>query len=162
MHIRPATPDDMAAVNDLRNHYVRTSTAIYTDQETTLAERLAWLRDRDALLHPVTVAVEDGAVVGWASLSAYNEKCGYRATVEDSVYVRHDLHGRGFGRALLADILDRGRTGGAHLVLARIDSEREASIRLHEALGFTEMGRLTEAGRKFGRWLSVVYMQKLL
>lgn len=162
MRIRTATPDDMQAVNDLRNHYVRTSTAIYTEDETTLAERLQWFRDRDPALHPVIVAEEEGRVSGWASLSAYNEKCGYRSTVEDSVYVLPELHGRGIGRALLSNLLERAKTSDAHCVLARIDSERIPSIRLHEALGFEEVGRLRDAGRKFDRWLTVVYMQKLL
>lgn len=162
MIIRPATPDDMAAVNDIRNHYVRASTAIYTEEETTLEERLQWLRQRDPVLHQVTVAEEDGQVVGWASLSPYSEKCGYRSTVEVSVYVVPEHHGRGIGKGLLADLIERGRGAGAHCLVARIDSEGLPSMRLHESLGFTEAGRLREAGWKFGRWLTVVYMQKLL
>ena len=162
MTIRPAFPDDMPAVNEIRNYFVRTSTAIYTEQETTLEERLEWLRERDPLLHPVMVAEEDGKVVGWASLSPYSEKCGYRTTVEVSIYVMPDYQGRGIGRTMLADLMERARAAGVHCVIARIDSEGAGSIRLHEALGFTEAGRLREAGRKFGRWLTVIYMQKLL
>lgn len=162
MTIRPAFPDDMAAVNDIRNYYVRTSTAIYTEQETGVDERREWLRDRDPLLHPVIVAQEEGKIVGWASLSPYSEKCGYRTTVEVSVYVLPEYQGRGIGKALLADLLARGKEAGVHCVIARIDSEGGPSIKLHESLGFTESGRLREAGRKFDRWLTVVYMQKLL
>lgn len=162
MEIRLARPPDMAAVNDLRNWYVRTSTAVYTDDETTLEQRLEWLRQRDMAIHPVTVAVDAGEVVGWGSLSAYNEKRGYQATAEDSVYVRPDRHRQGIGRALLGDLLERGRAGGIHLVIARVDSEQVPSVRLHEALGFTEAGRLREAGWKFDRWLTVIYLQKLL
>ncbi len=162
MTIRPATPDDMVAVNDIRNHYVRTSTAIYSDEETTLQQRLHWLSQRDTALHPVTVAVDAGNVIGWASLSPYNEKCGYRATAENSVYVHPDHHRRGVGRALLGDLLERGKAGGLHMVIARIDSGMAPSIELHRAVGFDEVGVLKEAGWKFGRWLSVLYMQKLL
>lgn len=162
MTLRPAFPDDMAAVNDIRNYFVRTSTAIYTEQESSVDERREWLRDRDPLLHPVIVAQEDGKIVGWASLSPYSEKCGYRTTVEVSVYVMPEYQGRGIGKALLANLLERGEKAGVHCVIARIDSEGAPSIKLHESLGFTESGRLREAGRKFDRWLTVVYMQKLL
>lgn len=162
MTIRPAFPDDMAAVNEIRNYFVRTSTAIYTEQETTLEERLEWLRDRDPVLHPVMVAEEDGKVVGWASLSPYSEKCGYRTTVEVSIYVMPEHQGHGVGKAMMADLMERARVAGAHCVIARIDSNGGPSIRLHESFGFMEAGRLREAGRKFGRWLTVIYMQKLL
>lgn len=159
---RPATAADMPAVNDIRNYFVRTSTAIYTEQESSVEERLAWLRDRDPLLHPVIVAEEDGKIVGWASLSPYSEKCGYRTTVEVSVYVLPEYQGRGIGKALLSNLIERGRDAGAHCLIARIDADGLPSIRLHELLGFSEVGRLRDAGRKFDRWLTVVYMQKLL
>ena len=162
MTIRPAFAADMPAVNDIRNYFVRTSTAIYTEQETSVDERLAWLRDREPLLHPVIVADEEGRIVGWASLSPYSEKCGYRSTVEVSVYVMPDFQGRGIGKALMANLIERAKDGGAHCLIARIDSEGLPSIRLHESLGFSESGRIREAGRKFDRWLTVVYMQKLV
>ena len=162
MTIRPAFPADMPAVNEIRNHYVRSSTAIYTEQESSLDERRQWLRDRDPLLHPVIVAEEDGKIVGWASLSPYSEKCGYRSTVEVSVYVVPEYQGRGIGKALLTNLIERAADGGAHCLIARIDSEGSPSIRLHESLGFNEVGRIREAGRKFDRWLTVVYMQKLV
>lgn len=160
--IRPATPDDMAAVNDIRNHIVRTSTAIYTDEESSLAERMQWLRERDPLLHPVTVACRDSQVVGWGSLSSISEKNGYRLTLENSVYVHHDHLRKGIGRLLLEDLIARATAAGAHTIIARIDSEQVPSLRLHEKAGFVEAGRLREAGFKFGRWLDVIYLQKLL
>ncbi len=162
MTIRPAFTDDMPAVNEIRNYFVRNSTAIYTEEETTDDERRRWLGDRDPVRHPVIVAETDGRVVGWASLSAYSEKCGYAATAEVSVYVMPEHHGKGIGRALLSDLVTRARDGGLHCLIARIDSEGEPSIQLHASLGFTEVGRLKEAGHKFGRWLTVVYMQKLV
>ena len=89
LRIRPAAPDDATFINDLRNHYVRTSVAIYSEVETTLEERLRWLTGRDADRHPVTVATLDGEPAGWASLSpAMQPADGYRFTAEDSVYVR--------------------------------------------------------------------------
>ena len=161
--IRPATPADAAAINDLRNFYVRTSTAIYSELGTSLGDRRRWLTDRDATRHPVTVATLDGEFAGWASLSpAMQPADGYRFTAEDSVYVHPDHHRRGVGSALLGDLLDRGRAGGVHCVIARIDSEQTSSLHLHEKHGFAESGRLREAGYKFGRRLDVVFLQKLL
>ena len=87
---------------------------------------------------------------------------GYRFTAEDSVYVAPGHHGRGVGSTLLADLLVRGKAGGLHCVIARVDSEQIASLRLHEKYGFAEAGRLREAGFKFGRWLDAVFLQKLL
>ena len=161
--IRPATPDDASFINDLRNHYVRTSVAIYSEVETTLDDRLRWLTDRDAKRHPVTVATLDGAFAGWASLSpAMQPADGYRFTAEDSVYVAPHHHGRGVGSALLADLLERGEAGGIHCVIARVDSGQRPSLKLHDKHGFAEAGRLREAGFKFGRHLDVVLLQKFL
>jgi phosphinothricin acetyltransferase len=82
--------------------------------------------------------------------------------VENAVYVRPDHHRRGIGRLLLSDQIDRARAAGHHAILALIDSDQPASIALHEALGFERVAFLREVGYKFGRWLHVVYMQRLL
>ena len=161
--VRPATPADAAAINDLRNGYVRTSAAIYTDVETSLDERLRWLADRDLARHPVTVATLDGQFAGWACLSPFMLPAdGYRFTAEDSLYVRPEMHGRGVGRTLLGDLLQRAADAGLHCVLARIDAEQTPSLRLHAKHGFVESGRLREAGFKFGRRRDVVLLQLLL
>ena len=157
-----AGPEHAQAINDIRNHYVRTSTAIYTEEESPLDQRRRWLLDRDETLHPVTIALEGDTVVGWASLSPFDEKCGYRTTVENSVYIHPSHHRCGIGGRLLADLIDRARSAGAHTIIARIDSEQAPSLRLHEKHGFAEAGRLVDAGFKFGRWRTVCYLQKLL
>ena len=159
---RPATPADLPAINAIYNHYVATSDALYQDDPWPAEERRAWFAahgDR----HPVTVATHSsGAVLGWAGLSAFSGRTGYRFTVENSVYVHPDHLGRGVGRRLLADLLDRAVALGHHSVIALIDSNAAVSLRLHRRFGFAEVGRLTEAGFKFGRWLDVVYLQKKL
>ena len=110
----------------------------------------------------VVVAEIDGRVAGFASLSPYRDRPAYATTVEDSVYVHEDFRGRGVARALLTEMLDIAATRGFHAVMARIVGGHVASIGLHESLGFRIVGTEVEVGRKFGRWLDVVLMQKML
>ena len=161
--IRPATVADLDFVNDLRNHYARTCTAIYTSAETSIDERRAWFDGRGPM-HPVTVAELDGRAVGWASLSPLfpHGPDGYAPTAEDSVYVAPDAQGRGVGSALLGDLISRASAAGLHAVVARIDSGRPASLALHRKHGFAEAGRLPQVARKFNRWLDVVLMHRLV
>jgi L-amino acid N-acyltransferase len=159
--IREATEADLDAVDAIYNHYVRTSTCTYQYEETTSAERREWFAVHDAE-HPITVAVLDGAVIGWGCLSWFRVRDGYRFTVENTVYVRHDLHRRGVGRALLDDLIVRARALGHRTIVAGISAEQAASVALHRAAGFVEVARLRDVGFKFGQWLDVVFMQLLL
>jgi phosphinothricin acetyltransferase len=110
----------------------------------------------------VLVATEDDAVVGFASLSPWRERPAYATSVEDSVYVHRDHHGRGVGRALLTELVAIGTRHGFHACMARIVGGHDASIGLHAACGFEVVGTEREIGRKFGRWLDVVVMERLL
>lgn len=159
--VRLASAEDADAVNAIYNHYVLTSTCTFQTVPSTRDERLAWFAAHDAA-HPVTVAVRDGEVIGWGSLSVYNPRQAYGRTVESSVYVRHDRHRHGAGRALLADLLDRARALGHHTVIAGISADQAPSIALHEAFGFVEKGRLAELGHKLGRWVDVLYLQRMV
>ncbi|MBX9627755.1 MAG: GNAT family N-acetyltransferase [Gemmataceae bacterium] len=159
--IRPATADDLDAVNAIYNHYVATSTCTFQLDPDTAEERRAWFDGRSAA-HPVTVAVAGGEVIGWAALSAWKARCAYARSAEASVYVRHDRHRRGVGRALLLDLLDRARAAGLHTVIGGACSEHPASLALQEAVGFERVAHFREVGHKFGRWLDVVYMQLVL
>ena len=159
--IRLATPDDLPAINAIYNHYVLHSTCTYQEEPSTPEERAAWFATH-GLRHPVTVALRGGEVIAWGSLSRFHPRSAYGRTVENSVYVRHDLHRRGLGRVLLDDLIERGKSIGHRTILALIDFEQRGSIALHEKLGFIEVGRLREVGFKFGRWLDVIYMQRML
>ena len=92
--IRPATESDLVAINDIYNHYVLHSTCTYQEEPEPLAARQQWFRSHGGK-HPVIVAEAGGRVVGWGSLSTYHSRCAYRHTVENSVYVHHQFHGRG-------------------------------------------------------------------
>jgi phosphinothricin acetyltransferase len=156
--IRLATAEDLPTINAIYNHYVRHSTCTYQEEPTTEAERAAWFAGRSAG-HPVTVAMLDGEIVGWASLNRYHPRSAYRFTVENSVYVRHDVHRRGVGRALLADLQRRAEALGHHTVIAVISADQPASIELHRRAGFVECGLFREVGFKYDRWLDVIYLQ---
>jgi len=159
--LRPALAADLPTVDRIYNHYVDTSTCTYQLEHAGIAAREAWFAAHGAE-HPVIVAELEGSVLGWGSLSTYNPRPGYRFTVEDSVYVDHRFHGRGVGRALLANLIDRAHALGHHTILSFIDAEQTPSVRLHERFGFVEVGRLREVGRKFDRWLDIVYLQRRL
>ncbi|MCC6527987.1 MAG: N-acetyltransferase [Polyangiaceae bacterium] len=161
MSLRPARVEDLGAVSAIYDHYVLTSTCTYQLEPEPAADRLRWF-EAHGPLHPVTVAERDARIVGWGSLSPYHARAGYAATVETSVYVHPDCHRQGIGRALLADLVVRAAALGHHAILAVISADQGPSVALHEAFGFVEVGRFREVGRKFGRWLDVVYLERLL
>jgi phosphinothricin acetyltransferase len=161
VQIRLATAADLLTINQIYNYYVATSTCTYQKDPSTEAERAAWFAEHDAR-HPVTVAEQAGQIVGWGSLSDYRVRWGYRYTVENSVYVRHDAQRCGIGRALLLDLVERARALGYHTIIAGISAEQLGSIRLHEQAGFTPAGQVREVGHKFERWLDVLFMQRFL
>ena len=159
--IRPATLGDCAAINEIYNHYVLHDTCTYQTEPDTLAEREAWFSSHGAG-HPVFVAERAGEVLAWAALSGFHPRSGYRFSVEDAIYVRHDAQRRGLGRALLAELVGAARGHGHHTVIALISAEKSGSIALHEGFGFTRRATLREAGYKFETWLDVAYLQLML
>lgn len=159
--IRLATPGDLRVIDDIYNHFVLHSTCTYQEEPGTIDQRRAWFEAHDAR-HPVTVIEFDGQIAGWASLSQFHARSAYRSTVENSVYVRHDMHRRGIGSVLLADLIRRATDLGHHTIIAGIDAQQGPSIAIHRKFGFVDVARLREVGFKFGRWLDVIYMQKML
>lgn len=156
--LRPATKTDLVAINAIYTHSVLHSTATYQTEPSSDAERSAWFAWHGPR-HPVIVAEIDGQVVGWGSLSLFHARAAFDRTVEVSVYIHHDFHRRGIGKAILAELLKRAKELGHHRVIAAISGDQEPSLALHESMGFTERGRLTEVGFKFGRWLDLVYLE---
>ena len=160
--VRLARPDDAEAIRAIYNLEVTESTVTFDLVPRTLEDQLAWLHQRTGA-HVVLVAVDDDdQVVGYGSLSAYKARAAYATTVEDSVYVARGSQGQGVGRLLLGELVATATAHGFHSMVARIVGGHDASIRLHAALGFEIVGTEREIGRKFGRWLDVVLMQKLL
>jgi L-amino acid N-acyltransferase YncA len=159
--LRLATKDDAPAITELLNHYVANTTSTFITEPQTLTDRLAWFEERSEK-HPAIAVESDGKLIGWGALSPHNPRGGYRHSADVSVYLDSDFHGRGIGRALLEDLIGRARAIGHHVLVAGCCTESTASIALHESLGFTRVGTFREIGRKFDRWLDVVYLQLIL
>jgi L-amino acid N-acyltransferase YncA len=160
MIIRDATEADAAAIATIYAHHVIHGTASY-DLDPPPADY-----HRDKILSvigegwPYLVAENGGEVVGYAYATQMRPRAAYRFTAEDSIYVHPDRQRRGTGRALLETLLERSAACGFRTMIAVVGGAEPASIALHEALGFRQVGRLTRVGFKFGRWLDSVYLQR--
>ncbi len=157
--IRDATEAEVPGILDIYNEVLATSTAIFSDTPTTVEERLQWFRARRQLGYPMLVARDGSGVIGFASFGDFRSWPGYRHTVEHSVHVRVDVRGRGVGGELMRALVDRASAMGKHVMVAGVDAENVASIRLHERLGFQRAGTLHQVGCKFGRWLDLTFLE---
>ena len=161
MELRLATLDDAEALRQIYNLEVTSSTATFDLVPRSLDEQRAWLSERSGA-RAVLVAVDGDEVCGFASLSPWRDRPAYATTVEDSVYVHRDHQGQGIGRALLTELVSTATKHGFHACMARIVGGHDASIALHAGCGFEIVGTEREVGRKFGRWLDVVLMERIL
>jgi phosphinothricin acetyltransferase len=159
--IRAATLSDAAPISAMLNYYAVNTTTTFMTEPEVIETRIEWLTGR-LPEHPVVVAEVDGAMVGFASLSRFRSRAAYSRTAELGVYVHPDWHRRGIGRALVRDAIERGRAGGVHVVVAGCCSESVASIGLLESLGFRRVAHFREVGRKFDRWLDVIFLELML
>ena len=159
--IREALESDLPVLNEIYNYYVAHSTCTYQTEPSTSEERRRWFEEHREH-YVVTVAEVKGKVAGWASLTQFHSRAAYRFTVENSVYVHPDHLRQGVGRALLADLIERGKRRGFHTIIAVISRDQIPSIKLHQDFGFARAGLLERVGNKFDQWLDVVYMQLML
>jgi phosphinothricin acetyltransferase len=160
--IRLAEPRDAEAIRAIYTVEVAGTTVTFDLVPRSLDQQREWLTEHSGG-HPAIVAVDRaGELMGFGSLSPYKERPAYFPTVEDSVYVHRDRRGSGVGRLLLAELVRLAQAYGYHSVVARIVGGHDASISLHAAHGFELVGVEREVGRKLGRWLDVVVMQRML
>jgi len=160
--IRDATEAEVPRILEITNEAILNTTAIWDWAPMTLDQRLGWYRERVGRGFPVIVAEDAGRVTGFGAYGAYHAKEGYKYTVEHSVYVAPEAHGRGIGTQLLASLIQHATAKGMRIMVGAIDASNTASIALHKKAGFVEAGIIREAGWKFGRWLDALYMQKFL
>ena len=162
MTIRPAMERDIPAITAIYNEVVANSTAVWTEKPDSEADRLAWMKARRSLGYPVLVATEGPDVLGYGTFGDFRPWPGYRHSVEHSIYIHAGHRGRGHGRVLIDELISAAAALGKHVLIAGIDGGNTASIRLHARAGFVEVARMPEVGRKFGRWLDLVFMQRIL
>jgi len=158
--VRAATAADVPAITEIYNEAILTTDATFDSEPKSVASQEQWFAGHDAR-HPILVAERDGKVVGWASLSAWSDRCAYADTAEISVYLKSEHRGQGIGTVLMTVIMQRGAEAGLHSVIARITEGNEASVRLHCRAGFEDIGVMREVGVKFGRLLDVRMMQRI-
>jgi len=153
--------EHLAGITEIYNDAILNTTATFDSRPRTMEEQEEWLGNHDER-HPVLVAIREGEIVGWGSLSTHNDRCCYQNTVEDSVYVKREHRGSGIGTEILEALVAVAGKSGHHAIIARIDAGNGASLGIHRRAGFEEVGRLREVGFKFGGWLDVIFMELLL
>lgn len=158
--IRHAATKDLKAITDIYNEAILTTDATFDTELKTMAEQKVWFADHGQR-NPILVAISDGIICGWASLSKWSTRCAYADTAEISVYVRESYRGQGVGNLLIKRILKEGNEVGLHTVLSRITDGNTISIHLHEKFGFEHIGIMKEVGKKFDKILDVYMMQKI-
>ncbi len=160
--MRDATAADLEGIVAIYNDVIANSTAVFSSHPVTVEERRRWWQARTAQGYPVVVTHDERGVTGFATFGEFRAWPGYRFTVEHTLHVRPDARGRGIGSQLLRELIRRAGALGKHVMIAGVDADNAASIRLHERLGFTHAGRLREVGYKFDRWLDLVFLQRAL
>lgn len=162
--IRDARAADLPAVREIYNYYVANSTVTFDEDTMTLKEWKSKFAYLAKLGMPFIVAESSsGQLLGYALVAPWKQKRAYRFTVENSIYLGPAASGKGLGRALLGELIDRSKAAGLKEMIAVIaDQGAEGSIALHEKFGFVEIGRMGRVGFKFDRWLGTVLMQKTI
>jgi phosphinothricin acetyltransferase len=160
--IQDAHEPNLPGVLAIFNEIIAQSTAVFIDQPLSLDELRSWYRAKRDKGLPVLIATDAVGIAGFAALAPFRDRPCYRHSQELSVHVRADARGRGIGSQLLVAIEVAARAASTHVLVASIDAANAGSIRLHERAGFTQVGHMPQVGRKFGRWLDLVLMQKVL
>jgi L-amino acid N-acyltransferase len=158
--IRQAEIRDLPAILEIYNDAIRNLAATFDLAEQTLDAREEWFK-KFGDKYPLIVAEIDGEIAGYCGLSPYNQKAAFAKTVELSIYLSDRHRGKGTGKALMEEILTKGKQMGFHTVISGITAGNDVSVKMHEKFGFKIAGRLKEVGYKFGQWHDVIYMQLL-
>ena len=152
----------MPQILDIYNEAVLNTTASYDYEVHTLSMRKEWYVDKIKKGFPVFVAEENHVILGYCNLSSFRDKEGYKYTAENSVYVKTGHRGKGVGKLLFQPLLEAAKESGLHVIVAGIDATNKASIALHKQFGFEEVAHFKQTGFKFGKWLDLVFMQKII
>jgi phosphinothricin acetyltransferase len=162
MEICDAVESDIAAITEIYNDVIRSSTAIFNDLPVSIEDRTLWWKARVAQGYPVLVARDGDGIAGFATFGDFRPWPGYRFTVEGTIHIGSNARRMGVGAALLEALIARARAAGKHVMVAGVDSANEASLSFLERSGFERVGHLREVGHKFGRFLDLVFLQYML
>ncbi|MFN0032548.1 MAG: N-acetyltransferase family protein [Flavobacteriales bacterium] len=162
MHIRPAAISDLATIRAIYEDAILNTTAVYEDEPFTEEYISKWFAEKQANNFPVLVCESDGEITGFCTYGHFRLRTLYHPSKEHSVYVHPTWRGQGHGKLLLQAIIDEARKNKVHTLIGGIDAENEMSIALHAAYHFKEVARISEVAFKFGRYLDLVLMQKIL
>lgn len=162
MIIRRAERAEVPAMREIFNEVLRNSNSIYREDEVTLEERYVWFDEKIEHGFPIFGAYEGDQLVGYAGYGTWRAAQGYRKSVELTIYVDQKRRGRGIGSKLIQTIIDQAKADGYHVMLGAIDADNQQSINFHKRFGFLETARMPEVAMKNNKWLTLVFMQKLL
>lgn len=160
--IKPASEGDAAQIADIYAHHVRNGTASFDTEPRSIEATIAKIAECDARGWPFLVCANGDTILGYAYATQFRDRPAYGLACEDSIYVHPDHVGKGVGKLLLSALVDAAEASGFRQMLAVIGGGEPASVALHASLGFEHVGRMRSVGRKFGRWLDSVYMQRAL
>jgi len=160
--IRKAVEEDLPAILEIYNDIILHTTAVYDYDPHSLEMRKLWWQTKQKDGFPVFVAEDNGRLLGFSSFGPFRAWAAYQYSIENSVYVHHECRGRGIGKLLLAPIIESADQMNFHTILAGIDAENQASLKLHKGFGFTEVAHFREVGFKFGKWLDLKFLQLIL
>lgn len=161
--IRAATPADAAQIAEIYNHFVLTSTITFEEQPVTVTEMALRIGEIETNGLPWWVAVSGGGrIMGFAYANKWKTRAAYRFSTEVTVYVRDGLGRSGIGSRLYAELFAALKARGVHAVIGGVALPNEASLRLHQKLGFEQVAHFREVGFKFDRWIDVTYWQRIL
>jgi L-amino acid N-acyltransferase YncA len=160
--IRAYKTEDTQAILDIINYNILNSTALYDYNIRSFEQQKAILEEKITKEFPVIIAELGGIVVGFGMYSEFRFREAYKFTVEHSVYVNNDFHGKGIGKILLQELIQLAKKQGLHTMIGVIDAENQSSVVFHEKFGFKTVGIIKESGFKFDRWLHSVFVQLIL
>jgi L-amino acid N-acyltransferase YncA len=157
--IRKAEEQDLQAILDIYNDAILNTTAVYNYKPHTLAMRQEWFAQKQQDNFPVLVAVQGSAILGFSTYGHFRAWAAYKYSVEISVYIHPEHRGKGIAKLLYPPLFAVAKEQQLHTLIAGIDADNTASIKLHEHFNFTMAGHFKEVGYKFGKWLDLIFMQ---
>jgi phosphinothricin acetyltransferase len=159
--IRTATQSDAPRIAEIYNYFIRETIVTFEETEINAAEM--WTRIASAQKEHYWIVFEyEGVIAGYAYAGNWKSRCAYRQSLETTIYLDVDYSGRGFGKILYADLINKLRADGAHAIMGGVALPNEASVALHESLGYQKVAHFKEVGYKMGRWIDVAYWELIL